>query len=69
MSGTTSTVLYPAGTDLYRLAASIYGDASAVTLIFSANDIGVDPILVADTNLVIPPYNETLANGGVIAGP
>jgi hypothetical protein len=64
MAVTVSTQLYPAGTDLYRLAASLYGDANGVTLILNANGL-LDPILSEDANLVIPIYNAALVNGGI----
>jgi len=59
-------LLCPAGTDLYRLAAQIYGFADGAVLILRTNGL-TDPILEADANLIIPPYNATQANGGILA--
>lgn len=65
MAIAVATQAYPQGTDLYRLAASLYGTATGVTLLLNANGL-LDPILQQDTNLIIPTYNAALDNGGIL---
>ena len=53
ISAYATPLLCPAGTDLYRLAAQLYGQADGATLILRANGL-IDPILQVDANLIIP---------------
>lgn len=54
------------GDDLYRLAAVLYGDAGAWTLLARANGL-TDPQIQADATLSVPDYNATRANDGILA--
>lgn len=54
------------GDDLFRVAAEIYGDPAAWTLIATANGL-VDPVIQADATLTVPDYNAVRANDGILA--
>lgn len=54
------------GGNLYDIAAKEYGDASGATLIMQANGLH-DPTIAGNTTLIIPPYNQAAANGGILA--
>lgn len=54
------------GDDLYRIAAQTYGDPSAWTLIASANGL-TDPLIQQDATLVVPDFNATRAQDGILA--
>jgi hypothetical protein len=54
------------GDDLFRVAAQIYGDTSAWTLLASANGL-TDPVIQADATLTVPDYNAVRANDGILA--
>lgn len=64
MSGATYSV--SVGDDLYRIAAELYGDHTAATLIMTANGLW-DPLIQADAVLVIPAYSAARANDGILA--
>lgn len=51
--------------NLYDIAAREYGDPNGATLIMQANGL-TDPTITGNTTLIIPPYNVTAANGGVL---
>lgn len=53
------------GDDLYRIAAEIYGDANAWTLLALANGL-IDPLIQTDAVLSVPAYNKTRANDGIL---
>lgn len=53
------------GGNLFDLAAKLYGDSTAATLIMTANGL-TDPTITGNTTLIIPPYNAAAANGGVL---
>lgn len=55
-----------AGDDLFRIAASYYGDAAGWVLIARANSL-FDPIIATDTNLSIPNYSKIKTNDGIMA--
>jgi len=61
-----TTISVSPGNDLYRLAAQIYGDPEAWTLLARANNL-LDPLITADLTLVVPAYNAGRANSGILA--
>ncbi len=61
----TSRTVSP-GDDLYAIAAQIYGDATAWTLIARANGL-TDPLIQTDSTLIIPAYVAPQANSGILA--
>ncbi len=61
----TSITVAP-GADLYALAARLYGDASAWTLIARANGL-TDPLIQTDSTLIIPAYIKPQVNNGILA--
>lgn len=65
MPDITSITVSP-GDDLYRIAAQYYGDASAWTLIATANGLS-DPLVQTDATISIPVYNLGRANDGILA--
>jgi nucleoid-associated protein YgaU len=64
MAITTRTVA--PGDDLYRVAAEVYGNSSAWTLIARANGL-IDPLIQVDAVLSIPAYNANQVNDGILA--
>jgi hypothetical protein len=54
------------GDDLYRVAARLYGDAAAWTLLARANGL-TDPVVQADAVLSVPDYNAARAADGVLS--
>lgn len=60
-----ATINVAAGDDLYRVAAELYGDASAAALLLRANNL-VDPIIQVDQVLLVPNYDILRANGGIL---
>ncbi|WP_424139359.1 hypothetical protein [Roseomonas chloroacetimidivorans] len=56
-----------AGTTLYHLASSAYGDASLWTVIAAANGL-TDPWVDSITVLTIPRQGGRQASGGVLGG-
>lgn len=54
------------GDDLYRLAAQLYGDAGAWTLLARANGL-TDAVIQTDAVLSVPDYNATRAGDGVLS--
>ncbi len=65
MTALTSITVSP-GDDLYRIAAQFYGDATAWTIIATANGLS-DPLIQADATISIPVYNQGRANDGILA--
>jgi hypothetical protein len=55
-----------AGDDLYRVAAILYGDAKAWTLLARANGL-YDPVIQADAVLSVPDFNAAWVNDGILA--
>jgi hypothetical protein len=62
----TKRILAVQGEDLYHLAARLYGDPLAATILMRANGLS-DPVLQADLTLVVPTYNSGRANDGILA--
>lgn len=60
------TVNATVGMDLFDLAAQLYGDITAWTLIARANGL-TDPIIQTDQILTIPAYSAAEANDGILA--
>lgn len=54
------------GGNLYDIAAKQYGDPTGATLIMQANGLH-DPTITGNTTLIMPPYNQAAANGGILA--
>lgn len=61
-----TSVAVSQGDDLYRLATQIYGDASAWTLIATANGL-TDPVVQVDATLAVPDYSALRAQDGSMA--
>lgn len=61
-----SLVVAP-GDDLFRIAAEVYGDPAAWTLLAAANGLS-DPLVTKDLTLSIPAYDATRANDGIPDG-
>lgn len=61
-----STIAVSQGDDLYRVAAKIYGDAGAWTLIANANGLA-DPLILVDATLTVPAFSAIRANDGILA--
>ena len=62
----TSTIIVSPGDDCYRLAARLYRDAMAATLLMRANGLS-DPFIQTSMLLVVPAYNVGRANDGILA--
>lgn len=54
------------GDDLYKLAARLYGDPTAWTLLARANGL-TDPVIGVGATLSVPNYSAALANDGILA--
>lgn len=54
------------GDDLFKIAARIYGAATAWTLLARANGL-TDPQITVSATLSVPDYNATRANDGILA--
>lgn len=54
------------GDDLFALAARLYGDATAWTLLARANGL-TDPVITTSATLSVPDYNSARANDGILA--
>lgn len=61
-----TTIIASPGDDCYRLAARLYRDAMAATLLMRANNLS-DPFIQAPILLIVPAYNVGRANDGILA--
>jgi hypothetical protein len=62
----TKRMLAIQGDDLFHLAARLYGDPLAATILMRANGLS-DPVLQSDITLIVPAYNSGRANDGILA--
>lgn len=60
-----NSITVTANDDLFVLAARLYGDAGAWTLLARANGL-TDPVIQADQTLIVPDYNAARANDGLL---
>lgn len=61
----TANLAVSPGDDLFRIAATQYGDATGWALIAAANGLA-DPLIQADAVLTIPAWNAARANDGIL---
>lgn len=65
INSSTRTITVSGG-NLYDIAAQQYGDPSGAVLIMLANGLN-DPMITGNMTLIIPPYNASAVNGGVLS--